>query len=104
MVIFQILGQYRWIFPNFQSVKYQIFWRDLSNFLDSKDKKYSGKKADIWAMGVTLYNLLFETYPFNGSTHSELYKEIIESTPSLDFSKLKIQPDSASSSQVIFIS
>ena len=53
-------------------------------------------------MGVTLYNLLFETYPFNGSTHTELYKEILESTPNIDFSKLKIEPDSTSSSQVNF--
>jgi len=27
---------------------------------------YKGKKSDIWALGVTLYYLIFHRYPFNG--------------------------------------
>lgn len=42
---------------------------------------YSGKKADIWACGVTLYNLLMDRYPFDGKTLVELNKAIIENQP-----------------------
>jgi [calcium/calmodulin-dependent protein kinase] kinase len=44
-------------------------------------KPYSGKKADIWALGVTLYNLLTDKYPFNGKTHVELNTQITDTEP-----------------------
>lgn len=56
-----------------------------------KDPKYSGKKADIWAMGVTLFQLLFEKYPFNGSTHTELYDEIQNKKLEYNFDELKVE-------------
>ena len=34
-----------------------------------KGEAYSGKKADIWAIGVTLYSLLFYKYPFTENSH-----------------------------------
>jgi serine/threonine protein kinase len=46
-----------------------------------KGEAYNGKKADIWACGVTLYLLLFNKYPFNGKTHVELNNEIIKEDP-----------------------
>ena len=37
---------------------------------------YKGKKSDIWALGVTLYFLLFARYPFTASTIPQLYSKI----------------------------
>lgn len=34
-----------------------------------KGEAYSGKKADIWAIGVTMYNLLFNEFPFTGNSN-----------------------------------
>lgn len=45
---------------------------------------YSGKSADIWACGVTLYQLVHGRYPFNGKTHVELNMSITESEPVFD--------------------
>lgn len=37
---------------------------------------YKGKAADIWALGVILYKMLTGSFPFKGSTESELYSKI----------------------------
>ena len=29
---------------------------------------YKGKKSDIWAIGVTLYFMMFKKYPFNATS------------------------------------
>ena len=37
---------------------------------------YSGKAADVWAFGVTVYALLFNKCPFWGSTDFNLMESI----------------------------
>lgn len=37
---------------------------------------YSGCKADIWALGVTLYCLVFNVLPFDSSDNNELFNKI----------------------------
>ena len=39
-------------------------------------EKYS-YKADIWSLGVTFYQLMYLTYPFEGSTDEEMQKNIV---------------------------
>jgi serine/threonine protein kinase len=38
---------------------------------------YKGKKSDIWALGVTLYFLIFRRYPFTSSNIPQLYSKIL---------------------------
>lgn len=38
---------------------------------------YHGKTADIWALGVTLYCMLFGCYPFTGDTLQDMYDKIV---------------------------
>ena len=38
---------------------------------------YSGKAADIWAMGATFFAFTYHRVPFNGSTHQELFDSIL---------------------------
>lgn len=42
----------------------------------------SGRKADIWAMGVTLYLMIFQCLPFQGNNLLELDMSILEKEPS----------------------
>lgn len=37
---------------------------------------YKGKKSDIWALGVTLYFVIYKKYPFNASNIPTLYTKI----------------------------
>lgn len=39
-------------------------------------KPYSGRKADIWALGVTLYMFIFGDCPFHGESFVDLYHAI----------------------------
>jgi NIMA (never in mitosis gene a)-related kinase len=39
-------------------------------------EKYSFK-ADIWSLGVTFYQLMYLTYPFEGKTNEEMQKNIV---------------------------
>lgn len=38
---------------------------------------YNGKVADTWAVGVTLYCMIFGKYPFLGETHQDTYDKIV---------------------------
>eukprot|EP01135_Chromosphaera_perkinsii_P009936 Nk52_evm29s1967 gene=Nk52_evmTU29s1967 len=40
---------------------------------------YSGKAADVWALGIVFYTLLVGRYPFSGETPEELFVKIAES-------------------------
>ena len=37
---------------------------------------YKGKKSDIWALGVTLYSMVYKKNPFNGRNTQELFPKI----------------------------
>ena len=37
---------------------------------------YSGNAADIWALGVTLYALTYNTLPFDNENETELFRII----------------------------
>jgi serine/threonine protein kinase len=39
-------------------------------------KTYSGKKSDVWALGVTLYYMVFRKYPFYAINRDQLYPKI----------------------------
>lgn len=36
----------------------------------------SGKKCDVWALGVTLYFMIFKKYPFIARSKEDLYNKI----------------------------
>ncbi|CAK9175106.1 unnamed protein product, partial [Ilex paraguariensis] len=44
---------------------------------------YRGKAADTWAVGVTLYCLVFGQYPFLGDTLQDTYDKIVNNPLSL---------------------
>ena len=46
-----------------------------------KGGAYSAKKADIWAWGVTLYQMIHGRYPFNGKSVVDLNEEILNKQP-----------------------
>ncbi|PSR89975.1 Serine/threonine-protein kinase [Actinidia chinensis var. chinensis] len=47
------------------------------------DLTYRGKAADTWAVGVTLYYMLFGKYPFLGDTVQDTYDKIVNDPLSL---------------------
>mmetsp|Transcript_28781 Transcript_28781/g.21446 ORF Transcript_28781/g.21446 Transcript_28781/m.21446 type:complete len:225 (-) Transcript_28781:184-858(-) len=46
-----------------------------------KGETYKGKKTDIWALGVTLYFMLYKKYPFEARNIPELYSKICNDEP-----------------------
>ena len=50
----------------------------------SKGSTYKGISSDIWAWGVTLYQMIHNKYPFKGRTFPELYNNIQNSEPEYD--------------------
>ena len=42
-----------------------------------KVKFYSGRKADIWALGITVYALTYLKLPFWSDTEIEIYEKIM---------------------------
>ena len=53
-------------------------------FKTGADKVVKGPAVDIWAMGVTLFNLLTKDHPFKGKGMFELAANIKEAEPELD--------------------
>ena len=45
---------------------------------DENIQTYSGCAADIWALGVTLYALTYNTLPFDNENETELFRMIRE--------------------------
>jgi serine/threonine protein kinase len=48
-----------------------------------KKQPARGRPADIWASGVTLYNLLTQDYPFQGKSIVDLQHNLINEQPNL---------------------
>lgn len=42
-----------------------------------KRNRYDPHKADIWSLGVVLYKLVSDKYPFRGKDNKELYERIL---------------------------
>ena len=57
-------------------------------FKTGVDKVIKGPSVDIWALGVTLFNLLTKDYPFKGRDLFELSEKIKSDTIEPDFSLL----------------
>ena len=43
-----------------------------------------GRKIDMWAAGVTLFNLLTNAYPFNGKTFQDFRDGLKKNKPELE--------------------
>ena len=52
----------------------------------SDEKIIRGRPSDIWAAGITLYNLLTKKFPFHGSNIYQLSENIMNQEP--DFTEL----------------
>ena len=48
-----------------------------------KGESHKGKPSDVWALGVTLYLMLFNDYPFkaNANEYQKLYSNINNNEP-----------------------
>lgn len=64
-----------WI-PNDKKIK--IFWGTPSYMAPEivSKQEFWGPPADIWALGVLLYTLLWGKFPFKGKSDAELYSKI----------------------------
>ena len=51
-------------------------------------KPYSGKRADMWALGCTLFMMIYGNRPFSGSNTEELERSIREDPPAFPASVL----------------
>lgn len=40
------------------------------------EQKFSGKKADLWSLGVTFFSLVFKEVPFRGENILQLFDNI----------------------------
>ena len=49
-----------------------------------KKKSIHAKAGDIWACGITLFNLLTRQYPFNARNPWELQTKLLKNKPNLD--------------------
>ena len=45
---------------------------------DTETSSYSGRAADVWALGITLYALIYLKSPYKSSSEVDLLEEIIE--------------------------
>ena len=50
---------------------------------DKSTKVIGGRQADIWAAGVTLFNLLTKKYPFQGKNVFELAEKVKNNEPDM---------------------
>lgn len=53
---------------------------------------HEGFKSDLWAVGVTLYFLIFKRYPFTAATIPALYAHILNHEPDYTPSAAKTDP------------
>lgn len=60
--------------PTSLSIVFLFFW--LIVFLIT-GLTYHGKAADTWALGVTLYCMVFGKYPFLGDTLQDTYDKVL---------------------------
>ena len=51
--------------------------------IDTDDKIVRGRPGDIWAAGITLYNLLTKKFPFTGRNILALAQNVKEKEPDL---------------------
>lgn len=47
----------------------------FGQFIQEKKKDYT-KKCDLWSLGCVLYNLAFDSFPFNGDSYEEIFQNI----------------------------
>ena len=67
-----------------------------------KKGSYNGRASDVWALGIILYYLLIETFPFEGKSERELFDNIIQGE--FDIFKLEPFPEEGELLELIFMS
>ena len=67
-----------------------------------KKGRYNGRAADVWALGIILYYLLVENFPFEGKSERELFDNIIQGE--FDIFKLEPFPEEQELLSLIFMS
>lgn len=53
---------------------YQFFAPEMLE----REPRYSGRAADIWALGIVLYALTYNCVPFDDANETELFRKIKE--------------------------